>query len=326
CKSLKAPFPYFGGKSRVAAAVWARFGDPKNYVEPFFGSGAILLARPTPPRIETVNDLDCYLANFWRAIQADPEQVAAWADTPVNEAELYSRHQWLVAQGAWLRAVMQNDPDYYHCKMAGWWAWGLSCWIGAGWCSIKDIQDSRFKNQDQGKGTHKKSTYRHKQAARIARKIPMLSSGGQGVNARCVQNGIYRRSPPIYEWFLELALRLRRVRVCCGDWRRVLTPTVTYRHGLTAVFLDPPYSDKAGRKKNLYTEDSHEVAHQARAWALANGDNPKLRIALCGYAGEHAMPKSWRQYKWTARGGYGNRSGNQNRKKERIWYSPHCIK
>ena len=58
-KMLKAPFPWFGGKSRVADIVWDRFGDVANYVEPFFGSGAVLLARPHPPRIETVNDLDC---------------------------------------------------------------------------------------------------------------------------------------------------------------------------------------------------------------------------------------------------------------------------
>lgn len=28
-KTLKAPFPYFGGKSRVASLVWSRFTDNK---------------------------------------------------------------------------------------------------------------------------------------------------------------------------------------------------------------------------------------------------------------------------------------------------------
>lgn len=41
--ALKAPFPYFGGKRVVAPEVWRRFGDTPNYVEPFFGSGAVLL-------------------------------------------------------------------------------------------------------------------------------------------------------------------------------------------------------------------------------------------------------------------------------------------
>lgn len=30
---LRAPFPYFGGKSRIAGEVWARFGDPPNFVQ-----------------------------------------------------------------------------------------------------------------------------------------------------------------------------------------------------------------------------------------------------------------------------------------------------
>jgi hypothetical protein len=68
-KELKAPFPWFGGKSRVADIVWDRFGDVPNYVEPFFGSGAVLLGRPHAQGTETVNDLDCMLANFWRALR-----------------------------------------------------------------------------------------------------------------------------------------------------------------------------------------------------------------------------------------------------------------
>ena len=38
--------PVVWGKSRVADLVWKRFGDTPNYVEPFFGSGAVLLKRP----------------------------------------------------------------------------------------------------------------------------------------------------------------------------------------------------------------------------------------------------------------------------------------
>jgi hypothetical protein len=45
---IDAPFPWFGGKRKVAAEVWARFGAVENYVEPFFGSGAVLLGRPAP--------------------------------------------------------------------------------------------------------------------------------------------------------------------------------------------------------------------------------------------------------------------------------------
>ena len=67
-----------------------------NYVEPFFGSGAVLLNRPSEPGIETVNDLDCMVANFWRALQHDPDAVADAADWPVNEADQHARHLWLM--------------------------------------------------------------------------------------------------------------------------------------------------------------------------------------------------------------------------------------
>src|ERR1035438_10787548 len=92
---LKAPFPWFGGKSRVADIVWDRFGDVPNYCEPFFGSGAVFLNRPHAPCAETINDLDCMVANVWRAIQQDPNAVGYHADNPVNEADQHARHLWL---------------------------------------------------------------------------------------------------------------------------------------------------------------------------------------------------------------------------------------
>ena len=67
---LKAPFPYFGGKSKAAPLVWERFGDVANYVEPFAGSLAVLLSRPSDHTHakERVNDKDGYISNFWRAL------------------------------------------------------------------------------------------------------------------------------------------------------------------------------------------------------------------------------------------------------------------
>ena len=130
---LKAPFPYFGGKSRIAADVWERFGTVDNYVEPFFGSGAVLLQCPAPGHTETVNDADGLLANFWRALQAAPDEVAAYADYPVSELDLHARHRWLVRQRADVERLLA-DPAWYDAQIAGWWVWGISQWIGSGWC------------------------------------------------------------------------------------------------------------------------------------------------------------------------------------------------
>ena len=65
-----------------------------------------------------------------------------------------------------------------------------------------------------------------------------------------------------------------------------------------------------------------------REWAISHGDDPRLRIALCGYAGEHVMPNTWTAHAWKAMGGYGSQgdgAGRINAAKEVIWFSPHCL-
>ena len=315
--SLRAPFPWFGGKSRAADLIWKRFGNVPNYVEPFAGSLAVLLSRPHEPKTETVNDLDCYLANFWRALAADPEAVARHADWPVNEADLLARHRWLQSRTDF-RAAMRDDPEYYDAKIAGWWVWGLCSWIGSGWCRY----DAHARVPDQlphlgnaGMGVHRPS-----------QKLPHLGDAGRGVHRpsqKLPHLGDAGRG--VYDYFAALAARLRRVRVACGDWSRVLGESVTVKHGMTAILLDPPYGDdEHGVRYSAHSS----VAADVRAWALANGSNPLLRIALCGYAGEHEMPE-WTEVAWKARGGYGsqaNARGRENAKRERIWFSPHCLK
>ncbi len=126
--------------------------------------------------------------------------------------------------------------------------------------------------------------------------------------------------------FDDLADRLRRVRIICGDWSRVVTPSVTWRHGVTGILLDPPYA--AAGHSIKYAVGGQDVGADVCAWAIANGTNPLLRIALCGYAGEHTMPRGWTAVRWKAQGGYGSQGqgrGRENATRETIWFSPHCL-
>jgi len=119
---------------------------------------------------------------------------------------------------------------------------------------------------------------------------------------------------------------MRAVRVCCGDWSRVCGPTPTVKQGLTAVFLDPPYG-VADRADCYDKNEDRTVSTAVREWAIAQGTDKNMRIALCGYEGEHDMPPDWDCVTWKARGGFGSQSkkGNDNAKRERIWFSPNCI-
>jgi hypothetical protein len=324
---LKAPFPWFGGKSRASELIWDRFGNVPNYIEPFFGSGAVLLERPHAPGTETINDLDCMVANFWRALQSDPDAVAFHADNPVNEADQHARHLCLCSQ-AEFREAMKVDPEFYDSKIAGWWVWGQCIWIGAGWCAK---QLPHLGNA--GTGVHRKRPHLGNAGKGLNRQLPHLGDAGTvGVleEVECVSDLTSgTRGLQLRAYMRELSERLRKVRVCCGDWARILGPSVTFKHGITAVLLDPPYADSAERTDDLYSSDSSTVAHAVSEWAIANGGNPELRIALCGYDGEHAIPEDWECVAWKAAGGYGSQGDNAargNAARERIWFSPACVR
>lgn len=237
-----------------------------------------------------------------------PDDVAAHADWPVNEADLEARHLWLVRRKDDIRDRL-GDPDWFDAKAAGWWVWGISAWIGGGWCSGTGpwTHDGQkwAKDGDAGQG--------------IKRQRQHLGGGGSGINRRTQSD--------IYGYFAALAARLRRVRVCCGDWSRVCGPAVTWRHGLTGVFLDPPYALEG--RSSVYEHET-DVYRDVTAWALENGSHRDMRIVVAGYAGEHTALESagWRVHAWKAAGGFGsqgNGRGRENAHRERLWFSPHCI-
>jgi site-specific DNA-adenine methylase len=347
-----APFIWFGGKRRVAPLVWDALGDVDNYVEPFLGSAAVLLARPARHRrvAETVNDADHFLANFWRALAAAPEAVARWADWPVNEDDLFARHLWLVNDGrVRLAAGIERDPEWYDPQVAGWWVWGLNSWIGSGWCAgtgpwtHETVEDGGKRPHlgTAGQGINRQLPHLGDAGQGINRKRPHLGDAGQGINRQLPHLGDAWRGDSVLpvnkgliEYFGRLATRLRGVRVCSGDWSRVVTDGALAYGASVGVFLDPPYRADV-RTADLYATDHADLSTACREWALAHGEDRRLRIVLAGYEPEHGdamRTAGWRVHAYTASAAYqtaaqtNGTSGNQaNRTLERLWFSPGCV-
>jgi len=307
---VKAPFVYFGGKAMIADRVWAALGDVAHFLEPFFGSGAVLLARPVwhENRIESVCDLDGHVANVWRALQHDPDAVAKVCDWPVNHCDLNARRVVLNRNTAMLGERLSADPDWFDVKLAGYWVWAASCWIGAGLTRPN------------------------------AR--PHIGTGGKGVHAMTGRPGPDEsrdvRDPyntSIYAWFRKLSERLRYVRVVCGDWQRICGGDWQANTGMCGLFFDPPYAI-ADRDSVYGATDSATVAHDVRTWCLERGSRPDHRIVLAGYE-EHAelTDHGWTVETWSTMGGYGKIArngkvtrGQDNRHRERLYLSPHCLR
>jgi site-specific DNA-adenine methylase len=247
-RSLKAPFPYFGGKRLAAKIVWDALGDVDNFIEPFCGSAAVLLARPHPPRVETINDMDCMVANFWRATGADPHAVAAHADWPVNEADLHARHRWLVLseEAKAFRTRMRQDPDYYDPKIAGWWCWGACCWIGGGWCQTPESAEWETRPMIANPGGNGAGHGVHG----LPEKVPLLRGDANGTSTGAGVNGKAERP---WEW--QQVPKLHGYASGC-------VPESSGTHGR------PQLADAYSRGRGVHGNDAAGTCEERRAWLL----------------------------------------------------------
>lgn len=246
---------------------------------------------------EVLNDRDGQIVNFWRAVKADPEEVAYYASCPLSEIDLIARNNALKSKDGELRCSLISDPGFYCAKTAGYWVWGISGSIGNRW-----LREN------------------------FSRAMPSIGNGYRG--------GVHSYAPYgscpdeiLVGKMLALAGRLREVAFLCGDWIRSLNPSLFAAKGeVTGIFLDPPY--KKEEHGISYKQQRDCVWDEVTSWCEENGENPLLRIVLSGYAGTWTPPASWKTIHWEANGGYANQAkscGRENKKRETLWISPHCF-
>lgn len=98
---IKAPFGWAGGKTKSVKNIIEVLPYTETYVEPFGGSGAVLLAR-RPSTLEIFNDRYSGIVDFYRCLQGNLDEL-------VDRLELstYSREEWLRAKGTWTQS---SDP------------------------------------------------------------------------------------------------------------------------------------------------------------------------------------------------------------------------
>jgi len=282
---------YFGAKGLVTDEAWRRFGDVNNFVEPFVGSGAVLLSRPQPFHgTETIGDLDGQVMNVWRSLKHAPEEVAKHMMDPPNSFDMAARRKALDDAAEHLPKMLMADPEAFDARLGGFWLYNQACWLNG-------VASSQTRLP-----------------------TPRLWRNGMGV-VRYRNDGVWLMAD-----LLSIRDRLRYVRMVHGDWKRTVTFSGLQSHGLSAVFLDPPYGVED--RYELYAQDSRSVSHEVFDWCIENQDDPLLRIAVCGYSEEHEFPDSWEVFKWTSHG-FVSKAGGQgriNRDRERIWFSPACLK
>lgn len=126
--SLVGPvLKYPGAKWRIADWVVGHFPPHATYLEPFFGSGAILFAKGRSA-LETVNDLDHRIVNLFRVLRERPDDLArAVALTP------WAAEEHRLADAAQHEATGDAVEDARRFLVVAWQSHGADCKWRNGW-------------------------------------------------------------------------------------------------------------------------------------------------------------------------------------------------
>lgn len=106
---------YYGGKFKLAPWIISHFPKHLNYVEPCGGAASVLLQKPRSP-LETYNDLDGNVVNFFRVLRDQPDELirkirlTPWAreeyedclqpcDEPIEKARRFFVSLWMSMHG-----------------------------------------------------------------------------------------------------------------------------------------------------------------------------------------------------------------------------------
>ena len=112
---MNAIIKYPGAKWGIAEWIISHFPPHHSYLEPFFGSGAVLFNKQRSA-IETVNDLDGNVVNLFEWIRKDPERLAAAIYWTPYARQVFAR--------AWETRHTEQDPfqravNFYTLMMMG---------------------------------------------------------------------------------------------------------------------------------------------------------------------------------------------------------------
>lgn len=91
------PFPYIGGKNRLATKIVALFPQHTTYVEAFAG-GAQVFFRKQPSKVEVLNDKSYDVTNFFRCCQSHYEELVRYL-------------RFTIASRRWFDILNGTDPS-----------------------------------------------------------------------------------------------------------------------------------------------------------------------------------------------------------------------
>ena len=136
---MRTILKYPGSKWNIASKLVELIPEHHSYVEPFFGSGAVLFNKPVSD-IETINDLDHDVVNLFRCIQEDAEHLSRMVMvTPFSREKYEDTYKKDMSEN-----TLPDEPYYKALRFL------IQCWQGHGFRT--NGYKVGWKNDVQGRG------------------------------------------------------------------------------------------------------------------------------------------------------------------------------
>jgi DNA adenine methylase len=112
----KPIIPWMGGKRRLAKHIIPKFPEHSCYVEPFAGGGALFFMRPSPAKVELLNDINQDLVNLYRCVQHHLEEFVRQFKWSLISRQMFT---WLKSSRPETLTDIQRAARFYYIqKMA----------------------------------------------------------------------------------------------------------------------------------------------------------------------------------------------------------------
>lgn len=127
---MRTVLKYPGAKNRIAKWICEYIPPHGVYLEPFFGSGAVFFNKE-PAKIETINDLDDDVVNYFEVIRDKSDELIAALEMTPYAREEYNR--------AFVKSEKDSDVERVRKFV-------IKCWMGFG-CS--NLYKNGFRSSQQ---------------------------------------------------------------------------------------------------------------------------------------------------------------------------------
>ncbi len=267
-EGMRQILKYPGSKWRIARQLVELIPPHHSYVEPYFGSGAVLFNK-VPSPIETINDLDSEVVNLFRCIQQDSERLARLVMTTPFSREVYEQQ---------FEGTEQTRYASQYQRAAGFLA---KCWQGHGFrtngCKVGWKNDVHGREQAYAVWNWYRLPNWIVDVAERLRMVQIEHRPALEVIGRFCYDNVFMYLDPPY------LLNTRRGK----QYKHEMTD-VDHEELLKAVLQSPAKIMISGYESEMYSDYLHSWSKKQFV-SNADGGKPRAEIIWMNYQLEQQM-------------------------------------